>query len=85
MVVGLKHKKWGQVICAYVVKEDPSLTVEELNEHCKGHPMLSRFKRPKYYRFVDELLLNATGKKVHYKQTEIAEEEFKNGLLEEVK
>lgn len=84
VVVGLKDEKWGQVIVAYVVKKDPGLTALELNEYCLKHPMLSRFKRPRYYRFVDELPMTATGKKVHYKLADQVEADFKRGLLEKV-
>jgi len=39
------------------------------------------FKRPKFYRIVDELPMTATGKKQHYKLREQAKEDLKNGLL----
>lgn len=84
VVVGLKDDKWGQIICAYVVKKDPSLTAKELNEFCVQHPMLARFKRPRYYRFVDKLPFTATGKKVHYKVAEMVQQDYDQGLLEEV-
>jgi len=84
VVVGLKDEKWGQIICAYIVKSDPSLTAKELNEYCTGHPMLARYKRPKYYRFVETLPITATGKKIHYKLAQMVEEDYRQGLFEEV-
>ncbi|MFZ5631466.1 MAG: class I adenylate-forming enzyme family protein [Bacillota bacterium] len=84
MVVGLPDEKWGQVIAAYVVKKDPSLTAEELDRHCLAHPMLARFKRPRYYCFVEQLPMTATGKKVHYKLARQVEEDHRRGLLEKV-
>ena len=84
VVVGLKDSKWGQIICAYIEKKDPSLTAEELNEFCKGHPMLARYKRPRYYRFVKSLPFTATGKKIHYKLAQMVEEDFQKSLLEAV-
>ncbi len=84
VVVGLKDEKWGQIIVAYVTKKDPSLTAQELNQFCVEHPMLARFKRPRYYRFMEQLPFTATGKKIHYKVAEIVEEDHRKGLLEEV-
>lgn len=43
--------------------------------------MIANFKRPRYYRFVNQLPYNATGKKIHYKLKEIAIDDLKNGLL----
>ncbi len=37
----------GGVVVAYVVPRDSSLT-GELNEFCARHPMLARYKRPRY-------------------------------------
>ena len=81
IVVGVPDEKWGKVCTAYVVPKDPSLTAEELDEYCKNHPMLSRFKRPRYYRFVNELPLTATGKKKHYVVEKMALEDLKEGRL----
>jgi acyl-coenzyme A synthetase/AMP-(fatty) acid ligase len=66
MVVGLPDERWGQVVVAYVVPSGPGLTAAELDKHAKAHPMLADYKRPRRYRFVDELPRTATGKKMHY-------------------
>lgn len=84
VVVGLKDNKWGQIIVAYVVKNDPSLTVDELNKYCMEHPMLANYKRPRYYRFLEELPMTATGKKIHYKLALQVESDFEQGLLDKV-
>ncbi len=84
VVVGLPDEKWGQVVVAYVVKKDPSLTARELDRHCLDHPMLARYKRPRYYCFVDQLPMTATSKKIHYKLAQQVEEDFRKGLLEKV-
>ena len=44
----------------------------ELERHTHDHPMLADYKRPRAYRFVDEIPLTATGKKLHYKVREQA-------------
>jgi acyl-coenzyme A synthetase/AMP-(fatty) acid ligase len=82
IVVGVPDEVRGEAVAAYVIREDPSLTVRELSEHCNNHPMLSKFKRPRYYRFADELPYTATGKKMHYKVREQVAEDKEKGLLE---
>jgi acyl-coenzyme A synthetase/AMP-(fatty) acid ligase len=43
--------------------------------------MLAAYKRPRAYRFVSELPMTATGKKVHYQLREQAERDAAEGLL----
>ena len=50
--------------------------------HCSGHPMLAAFKRPRAYRFVPELPMTATGKKLHYQLREQAEQDAAQGLFQ---
>ena len=57
------------------------LTVSELEEFCKESPMIANYKRPRYYRFVADVPVNATGKKLHYKMKELAKDDLLNGLL----
>ncbi len=71
----------GELVTAYVVKADESLTVAELEEYCKNSNMIANYKRPRYYRFISDVPLNATGKKLHYKIKELAKEDLINGLL----
>ena len=66
IVVGLPDERWGQVVVAYVVPNGGELSASELDKHTRAHPMLADFKRPRRYRFVDELPRTATGKKMHY-------------------
>ncbi len=77
IVVGTPHDKWGRAVKAYVVKKDPSLEINELEEHCKNHPTLARYKRPRYYKFLEELPMTATGKKKHYEIQKRVEEDMK--------
>lgn len=71
----------GEVVTAYIVKSDNSLTVAELEQFCKESPMIANYKRPRYYRFISSIPTNATGKKLHFKMKEIAKEDLLNGLL----
>jgi long-chain acyl-CoA synthetase len=61
-VVGLPSKKWGQAVCAAIIRKDPALTAEALDAFCKASPDLATFKRPRHYFFVDEIPSNSTGK-----------------------
>ena len=82
VVVGVPDEKWGEVVVAYVVKNDPALTVADLDTYCKEHPMLASYKRPRCYQFVETLSMTATGKKIHYKDRERARQDMASGLLE---
>jgi 2-furoate---CoA ligase len=60
-VVGAPDDRWGQRVVAYVVA-DCGVTADELDAHCLGSETLARFKRPREYRFVDELPKSPAGK-----------------------
>ncbi|KLU63548.1 AMP-binding domain protein [Peptococcaceae bacterium CEB3] len=60
------------------------MTAKELTEFCNAHPMLANYKRPRFYRFVEELPFTATGKKMHFKIREQAATDLARGLLERV-
>jgi acyl-coenzyme A synthetase/AMP-(fatty) acid ligase len=79
LVVGVPDPKWGLMVVAYVVTEQPAPTAEELDDFCRTHAMLSSFKRPRAYQFVDTLPVSATGKKLHYKATSAAAQEITEG------
>ena len=84
IVTAVPDKTRGELVTAYIVKADPSLTYEELEEFCKNSPMIANYKRPRYYRFVAQIPLNMTGKKLHYKAKELAASDLANGLLHRV-
>jgi len=58
-VVGQADPEWGESVVAFVVGQ-PGLDAEALDAHCLR--LIARFKRPKQYRFVDELPKNSYGK-----------------------
>ncbi len=56
-VISRHDEDWGEIVVAYIVgKVDESV----LNAHCIAN--IARFKRPKIYRFIDELPKNNYGK-----------------------
>ena len=81
IVSSIPDKTRGEVLVAYIIPEDDSLTVKEMIDYCAVHPNLSKYKCPRYYRFVEELPHTATGKKQHYKIKEQAKKDFEEGLL----
>ncbi|MBW2037515.1 MAG: AMP-binding protein [Deltaproteobacteria bacterium] len=85
VVVGVPDERWGEICTAYVVPKEPIESevefAKELDEFCKKHLMLSDYKRPRYYKFIEALPLTATGKKKHYKIRELASEDKKMGKL----
>ncbi|PRZ29504.1 acyl-CoA synthetase (AMP-forming)/AMP-acid ligase II [Antricoccus suffuscus] len=81
MVVGIPDPKWGRQVVAFVVAADGSLTADECDAHCRAHSMLSDYKRPRAYSFVESLPVTATGKKIHYKATQQATAQYAAGLF----
>jgi len=84
LVTGTPDPKWGQMVTAYVVRKDQSLTARELAEFCRKHPGLADFKRPRYLKFVDQLPMTATGKKMHHLLKRQAKTDLEKGELEKV-
>jgi acyl-coenzyme A synthetase/AMP-(fatty) acid ligase len=82
VVVGVPDELRGESVVAYVIKADPSLTARELNKYCNEHPMLANYKRPRFYRFIEELPYTATGKKKHFLVRKMAAEDQKQGFFE---
>ena len=58
--IGLPDDHSGEIVKVVIAKKDPSLTEEEVFEHCKEH--LTGYKRPKIVQFVDELPKTNVGK-----------------------
>ncbi len=81
IVCSVPDKARGESIVAYIVPLDPSLTLAEMKQFCANHPMMAPYKRPRYYRFIDELPMTATGKKMHFKAKEMAAADLEAGLL----
>ncbi|MCQ2451903.1 MAG: AMP-binding protein [Oscillospiraceae bacterium] len=80
-VTGIPDSIRGEAVVAYIVPEDDSLTVSDLVDFCNGSDILSGYKRPRYYRFVKELPMTATGKLQHYLVKEMALTDQEQGML----
>lgn len=81
IVTSVPDKMRGQMVTAYIVRNDVTLTAEELDGFCKQSPDIANFKRPHFYRFVGEIPRNSTGKKLHVRIKAIALDDLRNGLL----
>lgn len=61
-VIGMPDPRWGQVVTAFVVRSDPTLTAADIDAYCKSHDDLAAYKRPRSVVFVDRLPVNPSGK-----------------------
>lgn len=60
-VIGAPEPEWGEVVVAFVVRKPGTTTGRtELEAWCKDN--MASFKKPKIYRFVDDLPKNSYGK-----------------------
>src|SRR3954462_15134971 len=60
--VGLPSRKWGQVVCAAIVRKDPRLNAEALDAFCLSSPDPAGFKPPRPSFLVEEIPANPAGK-----------------------
>lgn len=81
VVVGVPDHIRGEVLAAYVVKEDNDLTGKELFRFITEHPGLAKFKRPRYIRFTEELPFTPTGKKKYFVVRDQAIKDLEDGEL----
>jgi long-chain acyl-CoA synthetase len=58
--IGVADKSQGEAIKVFVVKNDPTLTEDDVGAYCKQH--LTGYKRPKYIEFRDDLPKTNVGK-----------------------
>lgn len=59
-VIGVPSEKSGEVVKAFIVRKDNSLTEKEVLDYCKES--LTGYKRPKHVEFIDELPKSNVGK-----------------------
>jgi long-chain acyl-CoA synthetase len=59
-VVGVPDQQTGEAVKLFVVKRDPSLTAEQVQEFCQSQ--LTAYKRPKHIEFRRELPKTNVGK-----------------------
>lgn len=59
-VIGIPDNKTGEAIKAFIVKDDPTLTEDQVSTYC--HDNFTAYKRPKYIEFRDELPKTNVGK-----------------------
>lgn len=73
-VVGRPDDEWGESVVAFIVADgDVNPRPDDLDQLCLDH--IARYKRPKQYRFVDELPTNNYGKVVKRELRELLRRE----------
>jgi fatty-acyl-CoA synthase len=74
-VIGIPDKKYGeQVLAAIQLKDGEKATPEEFSEFCKGK--IARHKIPRYWEFVKEFPMTASGKIQKYKMRDMFEKKY---------
>ena len=58
--IGVPDKNSGEAVKLFVVRKDPNLTADQLQDYCKHE--LTAYKKPKYIEFRDELPKTNVGK-----------------------
>jgi fatty-acyl-CoA synthase len=60
-VTGIKDSKYGEIVAAFIIKEDDSdLKEEDIRDYAMDN--IARYKTPKYVFFINEFPLTASGK-----------------------
>jgi len=59
-VIGVPHRKLGEIVKAYVVRDNHHLTEANILQYCKDH--MTSYKRPRKVVFIDELPKSNVGK-----------------------
>jgi long-chain acyl-CoA synthetase len=59
-VIGLPHRKLGEIVKAYIVKDNLDLTEGQVIQFCKEQ--LTSYKRPRKITFIDEMPKSNVGK-----------------------
>ncbi|WP_136661503.1 AMP-binding protein [Nitratireductor sp. XY-223] len=77
-IFGIPDEKFGEVVCAWIVPSDDSLTDEEVRAFCKER--ISHFKVPTHVRFKTELPMTATGKPQKFVMRDSMMDELKAGM-----
>jgi long-chain acyl-CoA synthetase len=58
--IGIPDDKSGEVVKLFVVRTDPSITEQDVIDHCREN--LTNYKRPRRIEFRDELPKTNVGK-----------------------
>jgi fatty-acyl-CoA synthase len=70
-IIGVPDEKFGEEVMAWIrLKEEVTVTAEEIREYCKRK--IARFKIPRYIEFCSEFPMTAPGKIQKFKLREDA-------------
>ncbi len=78
-IVGVPSAKYGEEVFAFIqLRDGETASKEEIKDFCKDK--ISRFKIPKYIKFVDRFPMTASGKIQKFKLRDMAKEELKGEM-----
>ncbi len=78
-IVGVPSEKYGEEVGAFVIlKDDQTLTCEEVQDFCRGR--IARYKIPRHVFFVDQYPVTGSGKVKKYRLREMSIEMLKISL-----
>lgn len=80
-VTSVPDKIRGEVVTAYIVKNSPNVDAKKIDRFCKESIYLANYKRPRYYRFVQEIPELSEKVKDRNILKQMAKEDMENGLL----
>ena len=80
-VTSVPDKTRGEVVTAYIVKNSPNVDAKKIDKFCKESIYLANYKRPRYYRFVQEIPELSEKVKDRNILKQMAKEDMENGLL----
>lgn len=84
-VTSVPDKIRGQAVAAYIVPEEhETITAQEIALFCSECPLLSKYKKPRFFRLVTEIPMTATGKKKHSVLRQMALEDFHAGKFQKL-
>jgi fatty-acyl-CoA synthase len=76
-VLGIADKKYGEQVLAVIqLKDGQTGTAEEFTAFCKGK--IARHKIPRYWEFIQDFPMTASGKIQKYKLREMFEKKYLN-------
>lgn len=81
MIIGVPDSSRGEAVAAYVIPSSCELTAQTLHIWCVQNEDIAAYMRPRWYRFVNELPYNATGKKQHAKLKAMAKDDLREARL----
>lgn len=79
-VTSVGNKTRGEMVVGYIVRKNDNLTAREIDRFCLASVKLANYKRPRYYRFIQEIPWNNNDIDRNI-LSQMARDDLENGLL----